>query len=139
MLSFISFIIKLILAGFFSGLCRYQHNNESNGKNVIITSIIGIIGASTIIFTLSIDNSFSGSLIGSGLISSLLISFIILKENNLKPGVREVFALQIGWFIGAGKIGYALVLLFLLILIVNQLTVLYEKSESKNNLEIDSN
>ena len=139
MLSFISFIIKLILAGFFSGLCRYQHNNERNGKNVIITSIIGIIGASTIIFTLSIDNSFSGSLIGSGLISSLLISFIILKENNLKPGVREVFALQIGWFIGAGKIGYALVLLFLLILIINQLTVLYEKSESKNNLEIDSN
>lgn len=139
MLTFLAFIIKIILAGVFAGLCRYQRSGESSGQDVIRTSLIGIVAASSMALAISIGESPSGALVGIGLLVSLCLGYILLKEHNTTPGIRDIFALQIGWFTGAGKIGYALVLLIFLILILNQIVSISEKSETNDDLEIDSN
>ncbi len=139
MLTFISFIIKIILAGVFAGFCRYKRNGESRGKDVIRTSLIGIVAASSIAFAISIGETISGTLVGAGMIGSLFLVYILLKEHSSKPGIREIIALQIGWFTGAGKIGHALVLLLFLIIILNQLNSITENSEPAPETEIDSN
>lgn len=139
MLTFIAFIIKIILAGILAGLCHYKHTGESNGNDVIRSSLIGIVAASSVAFAISIGETISGTLVGTGMIVSAFLVYILLKEHSLILGIREIFALQIGWFTGAGKIGHALVLLLFLIVILNQLNSITEKSESTSESKIDSN
>ena len=48
-------------------------------------------------------------------------------------GIRDIFALQIGWFVGAGKVGFALVMLIFLVVILNQLTSITDKPDVADN------
>ena len=140
MLDLLAFIIKLILAGVFSGLCRYRQTGESIGKDVIRTSLIGVTAAATIVLSGSIfDEQTPTVLIGVGMLVSIVLVYVLIKEDNRSIGVRDIFALQIGWFTGVGKIGYALVMLIFLIVIYNQLTSLENTSDLAHNQEIDSN
>ena len=116
MFEFIGFIIKLVFSGLLGGICNYNRENFNlESSSVFIGAIIGIIGSISTSFAKSAGDELSGFLMGTMIISSLIITKTIIKEMNANITIREIFALIIGWFIGIGSILQAIILVLFLI------------------------
>ena len=123
MLEFIGFIIKLIFGGLLGGVCNYNREETSNEVSNLFTGVlIGIIGTISTSFALSKNFDNSSFLLGIMIIASILLSKTILNQQNTKVGVREIFALIIGWFVGIGNILHAIVLTIFLIFFLIRFT-----------------
>ena len=123
MLEFIGFIIKLIFGGLLAGVCNYNQEESSNVvSNLFTGALIGIIGTISTSFALSTNSDNSGFLIGIMIIASIFITKSILEQQNANIGIRELFSLIIGWFVGIGNILHAIVLTIFLIFFLIRFT-----------------
>jgi hypothetical protein len=121
MLEFIGFIIKLIFGGLLGGICNYKPDeNDQNTTSMFTGAVIGIIATISISFANSIRDDNKSILIGIMVIASFVITKSILKEKNSKIGIREIFALIIGWFVGIGHILHGIVLVLFLIFFLSR-------------------
>ena len=133
MLEFIGFIIKLIFGGLLGGVCNYNKEESSNEvSNLFTGALIGIIGTISTSFALSTNYNNSGFLLGIMIIASIFIFKTILEQQNAKIGIRELFALIIGWFVGIGNILHAIVLTIFLIFFLIRFTE--NKNEDLDNV-----
>ena len=133
MLEFIGFIIKIIFGGLLGGICNYNKEESSNEvSNLFTGALIGIIGTISTSFALSTNSDNSGFLLGIMIIASIFIFKTILEQQNAKIGIRELFALIIGWFVGIGNILHAIVLTIFLIFFLIRFTE--NKNEDVDNV-----
>ena len=133
MLEFIGFIIKIIFGGLLGGICNYNKEESSNEvSNLFTGALIGIIGTISTSFALSTNSDNSGFLLGIMIIASIFIFKTILEQQNAKIGIRELFALIIGWFVGIGNILHAIVLTIFLIFFLIRFTE--NKNEDLDNV-----
>ena len=63
---------------------------------------------------------------------NIFIFKTILEQQNVKIGIRELFALMIGWFVGIGNILHAIVLTIFLIFFLIRFTE--NKNEDFDNV-----
>jgi len=123
MIEFIGFIIKLIFGGLLGGICSYNRLELSMENSAMFRGgVIGIIGTITVSFGISAGEEFSGFLVGIMIIASIFIVKTILHEFKNKTGIREIFALLVGWFVGIGNILHAIVLTLFLVFFLIKFT-----------------
>ena len=121
MLDLIGFFIKFIFSGLLGAFCNYnrfneeQENIQEDMNLMYISAIIGIIGMISTSFAKLVNNQNPAILMVIMVIASIFIAHTILKEMERKIGIREYFALIIGWYIGIGKILHGIFLLLVLV------------------------
>ncbi|MAJ44214.1 MAG: hypothetical protein CMF96_05645 [Candidatus Marinimicrobia bacterium] len=116
MLDILGFIIKLIFGCLLGGICKYDKKESFNEITSIFTgAMIGAIGTISTSFSLSLNIDNYSVLLGFMIISSIFTLKIILDQNNEEIGIRELFSLIVGWFVGVGNILHAIILTIFLI------------------------
>ena len=124
MLEFIGFIIKLIFGGLLGAICNYDKDILSNNEvsHLFSGALIGIIGTISTSFALSANPNNLGFLLGLMILASIFLFKTILDQLNIKIGIRELFSLIIGWFVGIGNIFHAIILTIFLIFFLIRFT-----------------